>query len=346
MLPYLLTFSRVALGLLFAYAFLAKVRDVAQFAAAVGRFELLPRRWVKTAALLFLAGELAVILLLLTGGSWLPLGFGLAALLLLLFTLALLSALRRNIQTSCSCFGTSDKPLTYYDVWRNAGFIACSLLGWWLVPQVAGSPAAQNWLALAWQGLVTVGDGNGLVILLTINALLTWFILLPTAFFMLLLGKRFRQLDQGDPKEFLLQEAGSRRGQPAPPFEAQNIDGETVTLDSFKGRDVAFLFLSPSCKPCVEKIPALNDYCRQGRANGMEMVIVNVDHHITPETFAQRHEVQLPILWAPQISNPFAHDYDAYSVPSFCLVDAGQKIRAAGHLDSRYWQEQLALMWS
>ena len=346
MLPYLLTFSRVALGLLFAYAFLAKVRDVAQFAAAVGRFELLPRRWVKTAALLFLAGELAVILLLLTGGSWLPLAFALASLLLTLFTLALLSTLRRGIETSCNCFGASEKPLTYYDVGRNAGFIACSLLGWWLVPQVAGSPAAQNWLALAWQGLVTVGDGNGLVILLTINALLTWFILLPTAFFMLLLGKRFRQLDQGDPKEFLLQEAGSRRGQPAPPFEAQNIDGETVTLDSFKGRDVAFLFPSPSCKPCVEKIPALNDYCRQGRANGMEMVIVNVDQHITPETFAQRHEVQLPILWAPQISNPFAHDYDAYSVPSFCLVDAGQKIRAAGHLDARYWQEQLALMWS
>lgn len=236
MLPYLLTFSRVALGLLFAYAFLAKVRDVAQFAAAVGRFELLPRRWVKTAALLFLAGELAVILLLLTGGSWLPLAFALASLLLTLFTLALLSTLRRGIETSCNCFGASEKPLTYYDVGRNAGFIACSLLGWWLVPQVAGSPAAQNWLALAWQGLVTVGDGNGLVILLTINALLTWFILLPTAFFMLLLGKRFRQLDQGDPKEFLLQEAGSRRGQPAPPFEAQNYRWRNRYPGQFQGQ--------------------------------------------------------------------------------------------------------------
>ncbi|MCL4869806.1 MAG: hypothetical protein KJ063_12635 [Anaerolineae bacterium] len=154
MLPYLLTFSRVALGLLFAYAFLAKVRDVAQFAAAVGRFELLPRRWVKTAALLFLAGELAVILLLLTGGSWLPLAFALAALLLLLFTLALLSALRRNIQTSCSCFGTSDKPLTYYDIWRNAGFMACSLLGWWLAAEVPITALSLNWVELAWIGFL------------------------------------------------------------------------------------------------------------------------------------------------------------------------------------------------
>jgi peroxiredoxin len=345
-LPYLLVFSRIALGLLFAYSFVAKARDVAQFAGSIGRFELLPQRWTKPSARLFLGSEAAVVVLLILGGRLLPLAFALAGLLLLLFTLALLSALRRGIKTSCYCFGATDKPLTYYDVGRNAGFIACSLLGWWSAPQVAGSPAAQNWLALAWQGLVTVGSGDGLVTLLTINALLTWFILLPTAFFMLLLAKRFRQLDQGDPKELLLQEAGSRRGQPAPPFEAQNIGGETVTLDSFKGTDVAFIFLSPSCKPCVEKIPALNDYYRRGAANGMEMVIVNVDHHIAPKAFAQQHGVQLPILWAPQISNPFAHDYDAYSVPSFCLVDANQKIRAAGRLDSHYWQEQLALMWS
>ena len=346
MLPYLLTFCRLVIGLVFVISFVGKVRDVGQFAATIGRFDLLPRRWTQTAALLFLGGEAAVVILLIAGGPLLPLAFALATLLLLLFSLALLSVLRRGIETSCNCFGASEKPLTYYDVGRNAGFIACSLLGWWLAPQLAGSPAAQNWLALAWQGVAAIGDGNRLVTLLTINALLTWLVLLPTAFFMLLLGKRFRQLDQGDPKEFLLQEAGSRRGQPAPPFEAQNIDGQTVTLDSFKGRDVAFLFLSPSCKPCVEKLPALNDYYRRGTANGMEMVIVNVDHHIAPETFAQQHEVQLPILWAPQISNPFAHDYDAYSVPSFCLVDANQKIRAAGHLDAHYWQEQLALMWS
>ena len=305
MLPYLLAFSRITLGLLFAYSFVTKAWDVAQFAGSIGRFDLLPRRWNKIAALLFLSWEAAVALLLLAGGRFLPLGFALATLLLALFTMAILSAVARKIETPCNCFGASAKPVSYYDAGRNFGFIGCSLLGWWLAARIPSGPAAQNWLVLAWEGLGTVGDGDGLLTLLTINAFLTWLALLPTVFFMLLLAKRFRQLDQGDPKEFLLQEVGSRRGQPAPPFEAQNIDGQTVTLDSFKGADVAFLFLSPSCKPCVEKIPALNDYYRRGTANGMEMVIVNVDHHISPETFAQRHEIQLPILWAPQISNPF-----------------------------------------
>jgi hypothetical protein len=220
MLPYLLIFCRLVIGLVFAISFVGKARDTGQFAKTIGRFELLPRRWHKTAALLFLGGETAVVILLIAGGPLLPLAFALAGLLLLLFTLALLSALRRNIETSCHCFGSSDKPLTYYDVGRNAGFIACSLLGWWLAPQLAGSPAAQNWLALAWQGVAAIGSDDGLVTLLTINALLTWLVLLPTAFFMLLLGKRFRQLDRGSPKEHLLQEAGSRRGQPARPAGA------------------------------------------------------------------------------------------------------------------------------
>jgi uncharacterized membrane protein YphA (DoxX/SURF4 family) len=154
MLPYLLTFCRLVIGLVFAISFVGKVRDVGQFAATIGRFELLPRRWNKTAALLFLGGEAAVVVLLIAGGPLLPLAFALAGLLLLLFTLALLSALRRGIETSCNCFGASEKPLTYYDVGRNAGFIACSLLGWWLVPQVAGSPPPKTgwyWPGRAWQ---------------------------------------------------------------------------------------------------------------------------------------------------------------------------------------------------
>jgi peroxiredoxin len=347
MLPaYLLAFCRIALGLTFALSFVGKVRDVGQFTGTIRKFDLLPKGWAGPAAVLFLGGEAAVVVQLILGGRLLPLALALAGLLLLLFTLALLSALQRGVETSCNCFGATDKPLTYYHVWRNAGFIGFSLLGWWLAPQAVGSRAAENWPAYAWSSLTAAGTGDGLQIALAINAILTWFILLPTAFFMLLLAKRFRQLDRGTPKEHILKEAVSRRGQPAPPFEAQNMDGEIVTLDSFKGRDVAFLFLSPSCKPCVEKIAALNDYYRQGTANGMEMVIVNVDHHIAPETFVQQHAVELPVLWAPQISNPFAHNYDAYSVPSFCLVDAKQKIRAVGHRDSRYWQEQLALMWS
>lgn len=129
MLPYLLAFCRIAIGLVFACAFLAKVRRAAGFAQTIANFDLLPRRWSKTAALLFLGGEVVVVILLILGGWLLPLAFSLASLVLFFFTVALISALRRNIKTSCNCFGVSEKPLTYYDVWRNVGFLLLAAAG-------------------------------------------------------------------------------------------------------------------------------------------------------------------------------------------------------------------------
>ena len=129
MLPYLLTFCRLVIGLTFALSFVGKMRDVGQFAATIGRFDLLPRRWSKAAALLFLGGEAAVVILIIAGSPLLPLAFGLAILLLLIFSLALLSALRRGIETPCNCFGAGNKPLTYYDMGRNAGFILLAAAG-------------------------------------------------------------------------------------------------------------------------------------------------------------------------------------------------------------------------
>lgn len=131
MLPYLLAFCRIAIGLVFACAFLAKVRRAAGFAQTIANFDLLPRRWSKTAALLFLGGEVVVVILLILGGWLLPLAFALAGLVLLLFTSALISVLRRNIKTSCNCFGVSEKSISYFDVWRNVGFGLVIVLGLW-----------------------------------------------------------------------------------------------------------------------------------------------------------------------------------------------------------------------
>ncbi|GIK56288.1 MAG: hypothetical protein BroJett015_19510 [Chloroflexota bacterium] len=150
---YLLAFCRITIGLLFAASFGGKVRDRKGFAQTISRFGLLPQRWSYPLALLFLGAELLVVILIIWGGPLLAPAFGLAFLLLVIFTVALASVLIRNISTTCHCFGRSEKQVTYADVWRNIGFIGCSLLGWWLAPQIPEGPASQNWLALIWGGL-------------------------------------------------------------------------------------------------------------------------------------------------------------------------------------------------
>ena len=129
-LPYLLTFSRVTIGLIFAYSFLAKVRDVNQFTRTITNFKLLPDQLSQPAAALLLIGELTVVILIIAGGQLLPVAFGLAILLLLVFTVALAWTLARRIQTPCNCFGASGQPVTAYDLWRNVSFILCAAGGW------------------------------------------------------------------------------------------------------------------------------------------------------------------------------------------------------------------------
>jgi hypothetical protein len=122
-------FCRCATGFVFLISFGSKVRDIAQFQRSIVAFRLLPRKLSHIAAIIFLCGELAVVLLLLVGGELLLPGFMLALLLLIVFSIALSSVIFRKLHISCNCFGSSDQQVTVVDIWRNVGLIVCVLAG-------------------------------------------------------------------------------------------------------------------------------------------------------------------------------------------------------------------------
>lgn len=126
---YLLPFCRIAIGLVFLLSFVGKMTNVQQFTQTIANFSVLPQRFSRAAALLFLMSEGVVIVLLAIGRKLLPFGFALAAIMLLVFCAALISVLTRNINTSCNCFGASEAPVSKIDVWRNIGFILVALVG-------------------------------------------------------------------------------------------------------------------------------------------------------------------------------------------------------------------------
>jgi uncharacterized membrane protein YphA (DoxX/SURF4 family) len=135
----ILVFCRVAIGLVFLLSSGSKVRNVSQFQQTITRFRLLPERLSPVISLVGIVAEMTVVLLLVVGGRLLLIGFLLATILLLIFCAALASVLARSIQTSCNCFGTSEKPVTKADIYRNITFILCSLIGFVLITQVMRS---------------------------------------------------------------------------------------------------------------------------------------------------------------------------------------------------------------
>jgi len=128
----LLMVCRITIALLFFSSFGRKVLAPGDFAVTVGDFKLLPRRWSKTVAWLFLISEIATAVLMALGGGLLSLGFLLASVLLAVFSAALGTALLRKIQMSCNCFGRTERRISRYDVARNGCFILCSLIGLWM----------------------------------------------------------------------------------------------------------------------------------------------------------------------------------------------------------------------
>lgn len=124
----LLTFCRFVLLWVFVLALVGKMKDLRQLTEAVKGFRLLPERLGKPVALSVVGAELLVIGLLLFSATTTA-GLALAIALLGLFSLALASALKRDIVTSCYCFGTGEEPVSSWDVWRNLGLIAIAVVG-------------------------------------------------------------------------------------------------------------------------------------------------------------------------------------------------------------------------
>jgi hypothetical protein len=132
---YLFTIYRITIATTFLLSALSKVRDFTSFEDAVQSFRILPVHFVKLVSFLFLASEILIATFLFMEPTY-TLGFFLSLGLLLVFSIAIVTVLLRNIQTSCNCFGPSYNTLSSYDLVRNffvgvicvAGLISQSLV--------------------------------------------------------------------------------------------------------------------------------------------------------------------------------------------------------------------------
>lgn len=139
---YVLLFCRWSIGITFLASAAGKARDLAGFRQAVTDLHALPARLARPAAIGTVAAESLVAFGMLVGAVALLAGFVLGAVLLLLFTVVLVMALRRDARVSCNCFGVSERPISWYDVGRNAVLVACCVAGLVSYPIADGRPAA------------------------------------------------------------------------------------------------------------------------------------------------------------------------------------------------------------
>ncbi|MEU9497949.1 MauE/DoxX family redox-associated membrane protein [Streptomyces sp. NPDC048196] len=113
------------LAVVFGAAALGKLRGRAafsRFAQSLTTWDLLPAGWVRPCAVIVAASEVVVLLLLLASPLAAPagpVGFLLAAGLLLAFTAGAALMVARGVRAVCRCFGASGTPMGRLHVLRN-----------------------------------------------------------------------------------------------------------------------------------------------------------------------------------------------------------------------------------
>ncbi|HEX4815154.1 MAG TPA: MauE/DoxX family redox-associated membrane protein [Nonomuraea sp.] len=158
MIAYIGFGCRVLLAVVFFAAAVSKARgrrERAEFRASLGAFGVRPR-WRSGVAAVVITCELATAVLLAADVTALA-GLAVGATLLLVFTMAITSALRRGASATCRCFGASTQPLGRRHLVRNALLLAFAAVGFTgTSPTAALGAAGWNPAALLVAGFVAV----------------------------------------------------------------------------------------------------------------------------------------------------------------------------------------------
>jgi peroxiredoxin len=127
-----------------------------------------------------------------------------------------------------------------------------------------------------------------------------------------------------------------RVGDPAPPYAAVTVDGDSISLNAMRGHAVLINTWATWCPPCAAEMPGFQRLFAMFEDSGLVVIGVNVDQEGAEKTvrdFVAQHALQFTIAADPgqRISRVFA----TIGVPETFLLDRDGKIieRWTGQMD-------------
>jgi len=71
--------------------------------------------------------------------------------------------------------------------------------------------------------------------------------------------------------------------------------GGRVAMEAFRGRPLLVNFWATWCAPCVEELPLINDFYRQNKVNGWQVLALAVDRLASVQSFLQKMPLDFPV---------------------------------------------------
>ncbi|MDN4594938.1 redoxin family protein [Polycladomyces subterraneus] len=116
---------------------------------------------------------------------------------------------------------------------------------------------------------------------------------------------------------------GLKKGDSAPVFALQTLDGQTMDLAKRNGKPALINFWATWCPPCREEMPVLQSmYKRYGKHVDFFMVNLTTEETNVERVsqFLQQHKLTFPVL--KDETGEVAETYSILAIPTTYIVDA------------------------
>ena len=118
-------------------------------------------------------------------------------------------------------------------------------------------------------------------------------------------------------------------GKPAPEFRVNDLKGEELSLEKYKGQVVLLDFWATWCGPCIAELPNVKKTYQKYKDQKFEIIGISLDRSQQAlETFVEKQELGWVHYW-DQAQN-VANQYKVTGIPSMFLLDGQGVIRKAG----------------
>ena len=121
----------------------------------------------------------------------------------------------------------------------------------------------------------------------------------------------------------------AREAKHAPALEAKLLDGSSFALSGQTGKVVIVNFWASWCVPCRREMPALDEYYRNHRGQGLELIAISLDEPVDePQVREIMRAFSFPAAMANQAS------FDGYGriwrLPLTFVIDRDGRLRQEG----------------
>ncbi len=76
------------------------------------------------------------------------------------------------------------------------------------------------------------------------------------------------------------------------------LDGSTLATSAFKGKPLLLNFWATWCPPCIEELPLIDNFFRQNKVNGWQVIGLAVDQAAPVTRFLSQSPLSFPVALA------------------------------------------------